>query len=88
MALCAKGQVRAGGELAGARAAAGRYSTGSAAPGPHPGRQARAVLGLAALSAGNLAEADRQLSRADEIEESSHNREPGTTGSTPIMPRR
>ncbi len=39
---------------------------------------ARAVLGLVELSAGDLAEADRQLVRADEIEEWAHNREPAT----------
>jgi len=39
---------------------------------------ARAVLGLVELSAGNLAEADRQLITADEIEEWAHNREPAT----------
>ena len=80
MALCAKGHVCAqAGELAEARAAAGRCWTGSTA---HPDvvleGMARAVLGLVALSAGDLAEADRQLTRADEIEEWSHNREPAT----------
>jgi DNA-binding CsgD family transcriptional regulator len=39
---------------------------------------ARVVLGLTALLAGDLAEADRQLTRADEIEEMLHNREPAT----------
>ena len=37
---------------------------------------ARAVLGLVALSAGNLDEADRQLSRAAEIADALHYREP------------
>jgi len=39
---------------------------------------ARMVLGAAALTAGDLAEADRQLSRSDEIEELTHHREPAT----------
>ncbi len=37
---------------------------------------AREVLGLAALQAGDLAEVDRQLTRADEINDLVHNREP------------
>ncbi len=37
---------------------------------------AREVLGLAALQAGYLAEADRHLTRADEINDLVHNREP------------
>ena len=37
---------------------------------------AREALGLAALQAGDLAETDRQLTRADEINELVHNREP------------
>lgn len=78
MALCAKGQVCAqAGDLAGARAAAGELLGRLEA---HPDivleGMARIVLGLAALTAGDLAEADRQLSRADEIEELVHNREP------------
>jgi DNA-binding CsgD family transcriptional regulator len=39
---------------------------------------ARMVLGAAALAAGDLAEADRELSRSDEIEELMHHREPAT----------
>jgi DNA-binding CsgD family transcriptional regulator len=39
---------------------------------------ARMVLGAAALAGGDLAEADRQLSRADEIEQLMHHREPAT----------
>jgi DNA-binding CsgD family transcriptional regulator len=39
---------------------------------------ARMVLGAAALTAGDLAEADHQLSRSDEIEEATHHREPAT----------
>jgi DNA-binding CsgD family transcriptional regulator len=39
---------------------------------------ARAVLGPAALTAGDLAEADRQLTRAHEVEELVHNREPAS----------
>jgi DNA-binding CsgD family transcriptional regulator len=38
--------------------------------------QAREALGLAALTAGDLAECDRQLTRADQINELVHNREP------------
>jgi DNA-binding CsgD family transcriptional regulator/predicted negative regulator of RcsB-dependent stress response len=37
---------------------------------------ARAVLGMVAVSCGNLAEADAQLSRSDDIEEILHEREP------------
>ncbi|HEY2575927.1 MAG TPA: LuxR C-terminal-related transcriptional regulator [Streptosporangiaceae bacterium] len=40
---------------------------------------ARAVLGMVALSAGDLAEADRQFSLADEVEELHHSREPATS---------
>ncbi len=81
MALCAKGQVYAQAgdrdDLAEARAAAsellGRLQT-------HPDQvleaMARGVLGQAALSEGELAEADREMSRADEILELVHNREP------------
>jgi DNA-binding CsgD family transcriptional regulator len=39
---------------------------------------ATSVLGTAALIAGNLAEADRQFTRSDDIEELMHNREPAT----------
>jgi len=78
MALCAKGQVCAqAGDLAGARAAAGELL---GRLDPHPDvvleGMARIVLGLAALTAGDLADADRELSRADEIEQLVHNREP------------
>jgi DNA-binding CsgD family transcriptional regulator len=38
--------------------------------------QAREAIGLAALTAGDLADCDRQLSRADEINDLVHNREP------------
>jgi DNA-binding CsgD family transcriptional regulator len=38
--------------------------------------QAREVLGLAALTSADLAECDRQLTRADEINDLVHNREP------------
>ncbi len=38
--------------------------------------QAREALGLAALTEGDLAECDRQLTRCDEINELVHNREP------------
>jgi DNA-binding CsgD family transcriptional regulator len=80
MALCAKGHLCAqAGELAEARAACQEILDRL---GTHPDvileGMARAVLGLVELSAGNLAEADRQLARADEIEEWAHNREPAT----------
>jgi DNA-binding CsgD family transcriptional regulator len=80
MALCAKGQWCAqAGELAEARAACEEILDRL---GTHPDLilegMARIVLGLVALSAGNLAEADLQLSRAHEIEEWAHNREPVT----------
>jgi DNA-binding CsgD family transcriptional regulator len=80
MALCAKGHLGAqAGELAEARAACGELLDRL---GTHPDvileGMARAVLGMVELSAGNLAEADRQLTRAHEIEEWAHNREPAT----------
>jgi DNA-binding CsgD family transcriptional regulator len=80
MALCAKGHVRAfAGELESARAAIGELLGRLEA---HPDivleGMARIVLGLIAITAGDLAEADQQLSRSDEIEESLHHREPAT----------
>ena len=78
MALCAQGQVCAlAGDLAGAKAAAGEL-LGRLAGQPDLVLevQARQVMGLAALTAGDLAAADHELSRADEIEEIVHNREP------------
>jgi DNA-binding CsgD family transcriptional regulator len=81
IALWAKGQVCArSGALEEARAAAeeilGRLDT---QPDIVLESMARAVLGLAGLSAGDPAEADRQLSRADEIEEFLHEREPASS---------
>ena len=80
MALCAKGHWCAqAGELTGARAACEEILDRL---GTHPDvileGMARAVLGMVEVSAGNLAEADRQLIRAHEIEEWAHNREPAT----------
>ena len=80
MALCAKGQWCAqAGELAEARAACQEILDRL---GTHPDvileGMARIVLGMAEMAAGNLAEVDRQLLRAHEIEEWAHNREPCT----------
>jgi DNA-binding CsgD family transcriptional regulator len=80
MALCAKGQLCAqAGELAEARAVCEEILDRL---GTHPDvileGMVRAVLGMVELSAGNLAEADRQLARAHEIEELAHNREPAS----------
>jgi ATP/maltotriose-dependent transcriptional regulator MalT len=80
MALCAKGQWCAqAGELTEARAACQEILDRL---GTHPDvileGMARIVLGMAETSAGNLAEVDRQLLRAQEIEEWAHNREPCT----------
>ena len=80
MALCAKGQWCAqAGELTEARAACQEILDRL---GTHPDvileGMARAVLGTVEMSAGNLAEADRQFLRAHEIEEWAHNREPMT----------
>ena len=67
------------GELTEARAAIGEMMRRL---GDHPDiileGMARMVLGAAALAEGDLAEADRQLSRSDEIEELTHHREPAT----------
>lgn len=81
MALCAKGQWCAqAGDLDGARAACEemlrRIRT---TPDIVLEGMARAVLGSAALAAGDLAEADRQLSRTQETEELVHNREPASS---------
>jgi DNA-binding CsgD family transcriptional regulator len=78
MALCARGQVCAqAGDLAEARNAATQLVARLAdRPDVVLEVTAREVLGLVALTAGDLAEADRQLSRADHIEELVHNREP------------
>jgi tetratricopeptide (TPR) repeat protein len=80
MALCAKGQWCAqAGELTEARAACQEILDRL---GTHPDvileGMARIVLGMAEMAAGNLAEVDRQLLRAQEIEEWAHNREPCT----------
>ena len=80
MALCVKAHVCVyAGELAEARAA---ITDMMRRLGDHPDiileGMARMVLGAAALTAGDLAETDRQLSRSDEIEELMHHREPAT----------
>jgi DNA-binding CsgD family transcriptional regulator/predicted negative regulator of RcsB-dependent stress response len=78
VALWAKGQVAVrSGDLVSARAAAVELLEGLASqPDVTMENMARAVLGLAALSAGDFAEADRQLTRSDEIVEAYHAREP------------
>ncbi|HEY6398475.1 MAG TPA: AAA family ATPase [Solirubrobacteraceae bacterium] len=78
VALWAKGQVAArGGDLDAARLAAQEVL---AQLEIHPDitleNMARAVLGLAALSSGDFAEVDRQLTRSDAILELYHAREP------------
>lgn len=80
MALCAKGYVWAlAGELTDATSAVTEILRRL---GEHPDivleGMARSVLGAIALSAGDLAEADRQFVRADEIEQDLHNREPAS----------
>ncbi len=78
MALCARAHICAyGGDLEQAQRIAGdvlRHLD------DHPDLllegQAREALGLAALTAGDLAECDRQLTRADQINDLVHNREP------------
>ena len=80
MALCVRGHVCVyAGELPEARAAIGEMMRRL---GDQPDiileGMARMVLGAAALAEGDLAEADRQLSRSDEIEELTHHREPAT----------
>ncbi len=80
IALCAKGYVCAqAGDLEVARHTCDELlSRLDVHPDVILEGMARAVLGLVALSAGNLAEADAQLSRAHEIEDLVHNREPAT----------
>jgi DNA-binding CsgD family transcriptional regulator len=80
MAQWAKAQVCVrSGELAQARAAAGEILRSlETLPDLTLENMARSVLGLAALSAGDLAEADRQLTRADEIGQAIHAREPAS----------
>ncbi|HCU95803.1 MAG TPA: hypothetical protein DHU96_25050 [Actinobacteria bacterium] len=78
MGLWARAQVLArSGDLPGARAACGEILR---LLDSHPDialeGMARTVLGMAALSGGDLAEADRQLSRCDEIVMALHVREP------------
>ena len=78
VALCAQAHVRAyAGELDEARACASDVLDRL---GDHPDAllegMAREALGLAALQAGDLAEADRQFTRGDEINDLVHNREP------------
>jgi DNA-binding CsgD family transcriptional regulator len=80
MALCAKGHwCSQTGDLDGARAAGEeilrRIET---TPDIVLEGMARAVLGSAALADGDLAEADRQFARAQQIEELVHNREPAS----------
>jgi DNA-binding CsgD family transcriptional regulator len=80
MALCAKGYVCAlAGELPEATATATEILRRLS---EHPDivleGMATSVLGTAALFAGDLAEADRQFTRTDDIEELMHNREPAT----------
>jgi ATP/maltotriose-dependent transcriptional regulator MalT len=78
VALCALAHVCAyAGELDAAR---DRASDVLGRPADHPDvvleGMAREVLGLAALQAGDLAAADRQFTRADQINDLVHNREP------------
>ena len=80
MALCAKGYVWGlAGELPEARAAVREMLRVLGEP-PDVVLEgmATSVLGLIALSAGDLAEADRQFTRSDDIELLLHNREPAT----------
>jgi DNA-binding CsgD family transcriptional regulator len=81
MALWARARVCLGsGALPEAREAAGEVMRQlDAQPDVTLESMVRAVLGEAALAAGDLAEADRQLSRADQIEELLHEREPAST---------
>ncbi len=78
VALCAEAHVRAhAGELDEARARASEVLDRLAdRPDAVLEGMAREALGLAALQAGDLAEVDRQLTRADEINDLVHNREP------------
>jgi DNA-binding CsgD family transcriptional regulator len=80
MALCVKAHVCVyAGELAEARDLIGAMMRRLADnPDMILEGMARMVLGAAALAAGDLAEADRQLTRSDEIEELTHHREPAT----------
>ncbi len=80
MALCAQGHVRAyGGELTGARTTIGELLRRlEAFPDLVLEGMARIVLGLVALTSGDLAEADQQFSRSDQIEQTLHHREPAT----------
>jgi ATP/maltotriose-dependent transcriptional regulator MalT len=78
VALCARAHVRAyAGELDDARACASDVldRLGDRPDAVLEG-MAREALGLAALQTGDLAEADRQFTRAEEINDLVHNREP------------
>ena len=78
VALCALAHIRAhAGELDEARAGASDVLDRlDDRPDAVLEGMAREALGLAALQAGDLAEVDRQLTRADEINDLVHNREP------------
>ena len=78
VALCASAHVRAhAGELDEARSSASDVLDRlEDRPDAVLEGMAREALGLAALQAGDLAEVDRQLTRADEINDLVHNREP------------
>jgi DNA-binding CsgD family transcriptional regulator len=78
IALCAQAHVRAyAGELDEARAcAADVLDRLGDRPDAVLEGMAREALGLAALQTGDLAEADRQFTRAEEINDLVHNREP------------
>lgn len=78
VALCAQAHIRAyAGELDQARTGASDVLDRLAdRPDAVLEAMAREALGLAALQAGDLAEVDRQLTRADEINNLVHNREP------------
>lgn len=78
IALCAKGKVFAhAGELDEARRSTEEALRRlEAQPDAAIESIARNVLGLVALSEGNYSEADRQLSRSDDINEAFHTREP------------
>ena len=86
VALCARAHVLAyAGELDDARACASDVldRLGDRPDAVLEG-MAREALGLAALQTGDLAEADRQFTRAEEINDLVHNREPGQ----PALPGR
>jgi DNA-binding CsgD family transcriptional regulator/tetratricopeptide (TPR) repeat protein len=80
MALCAKAHVLMfAGDLTEARTAIGEVMRRLGAnPDVILEGMAAMVAGAIALTAGDLAEADRHLSRADDIEELTHHREPAS----------